>query len=236
MSLQDVEVKEDKPMRIDDPISLARSCRTARQAARAMVALEAETSLADDRPEAWYLDADRAIDSLRQRFPGATQLDAYTEPPGLSPTARKRLWSDPTTPSMKRLFCGTPPTAPATEEATDAGRVFDRLANDRDPRPGPRRRGADGSTYRHRGIKHTLELAALLTAVVMTLTLLARHARRRPRHAAAAGVVLLAAFTGRPSIVFTGAVITAMVAIARRGGLPRPPKTLRRPRAPRWPW
>jgi len=78
-------------MKIDDPITLARSCRTAHQAARAMAALEAEISLADRRSEDWYLEADCAIDYLRQRFPDARQLDVYTQAPSLSPGARRVL-------------------------------------------------------------------------------------------------------------------------------------------------
>jgi hypothetical protein len=209
-------------MRIDDPISLARTCRTARQAARAMAALEAEISLADGRPEAWYLDADRAIDSLRQRFPGATQLDAYTEPPGLSPTARKRLWSDP--------------PAAETEEATDADPVFDRLPSGREPRRRPRPR---------RGIRHALEAAGLLAALAAAIALLVRHARRHPKHAVAGGVVLVALASGRPHLIVTAGVIATMIALVRRrpGALnpprppraPRTPSALRMPAPPRWP-
>jgi hypothetical protein len=199
-----------------------------------MAALETEISLADDRPEAWYLDADRAIDSLRQRFPGVTQLDAYTEPPGLSPTARKRLWSDP--PADNAPIEGV--VLPETEEARNAGPVFDRPAGGREPRRGPRRR--------RRGIRHTLEAAGLLAALAAAIVLVKRHARRHPKHALAGGIVLLAVMSGRPHLIVTAAAIAAMVFIVRRRpgalnpprpprapSMPRPPRT---PSAPRWPW
>jgi hypothetical protein len=208
-------------MRIDDPISLARSCRTAHQAAGAMAALETEISLTDDRPETWYVDADRAIDRLRQRFPGATQLDAYTEPPGLSRTARKRLWSDPQVNTIN--------------EGVDLEHSL----------PSHDHEHPHGSTRRRRGIRQVLEAAGLLAALAAAIALFLRHARRHPKHAVAGGVVLVALTAGRPHLIVTAGVIATMVALVRRrpGALnpPRPPRAprmpsaLRMPAPPRWP-
>jgi hypothetical protein len=77
-------------MKIDSPLTLSSSCRTARQAARAAAALEVEISLGE-RSEDWYDLADEALEELHQRFPGFTRLDAYRLPPPLSPAARHAL-------------------------------------------------------------------------------------------------------------------------------------------------
>jgi hypothetical protein len=58
-------------------------------------AIESEISLGDGRPESWYDEGADALDELRRRFPGFHRLDAYTEPPSLSPRARAGLREPP---------------------------------------------------------------------------------------------------------------------------------------------
>jgi hypothetical protein len=86
--------------------------------------------------------------------------------------------------------------------------------------------------------RHRLaKLVVVLVAVGAGVALLARHVRRHPKHAVAAGVALLAVSTGRPSVLVTASVAAAMIAIVRRrpGALPRAPQPPRMPRPPRAP-
>lgn len=84
-------------MRIDDPRTYARQCRTSRSAATAAVAIETEISLGD-RPQDWYDEAEDALAYLRDEHPGFWKLDAYMAPPVMSRTARETLDPKPEPP------------------------------------------------------------------------------------------------------------------------------------------
>lgn len=81
-------------LRTDDPLMLARDARSELQAARAVVALEAEISLGT-RPEDWYTPVDRAIASLLVRFPLRPRTRRLSRPaasqPGSARDAEKNL-------------------------------------------------------------------------------------------------------------------------------------------------
>ena len=81
-------------MAISDPIGRARATTTPLRAARLMARIKHEISGDLSASEEWHEQADRAIDDLRQRFPGARQLDVFTQPPASSPAARAGHWAD----------------------------------------------------------------------------------------------------------------------------------------------
>ena len=68
-----------------------------------------------------------------------------------------------------------------------------------------------------------VEFGAVVATVAAVVALLAQHARRHPRHAVAAGVVVLTAATGRPTIITPAAAVAGMFWIARKGHAPRLP-------------
>jgi hypothetical protein len=210
-------------MAISDPIGRANAVRTPLQAARLMARLEHEISEDPSASEEWHEQADRAIDSLRERFPTARTLDAYMQPPASSPAARATLWADP------RPGTPSPASRPAHDDAPGRRQPPRSSGSDR---PARKPRPASTSPRRRRTVRHAIEAAGVLAALASIAALVLRHLRRHPKHFMVAGVVVLGVATGRPTVIGTAAVIMALVTLARRGQVPRPPAPPRPPRAP----
>jgi hypothetical protein len=130
---------------------------------------------------------------------------------------------------LERRFPGVKERARDIEEPPALSRAASRRLN-------------GGARTGRRWRRRALEAGAILAASVAAVTLAVRHARRHPRHALAAGVVVIAVATGRLHLILTASVIAILVAIARRHpailrGLrpPRRPAGMRPPRGPRPP-
>jgi hypothetical protein len=200
-------------MNLDRSLERAKHARRSRRRA-AVLFNDIEYELALGAPTAAQeRHGELALELLERRFPGVkAEARDVEQPPSLSRRAGERLRDGART--IKPSRSARPGAHPRLREPSRRDR--------HEPRRPRRRRVA----------LRTLELGAVVAAVAAGAALLVRHCRRHPKHAVAAGVVVLAVGTGRPSLIGTAAVIAALIAIARRGHAPRAPQPPALPRAP----
>lgn len=166
--------------RVRDPLSRAKSVKTARQAARLHQELEVELALSDDLPADWEAEAERALEELERAFPGVDLRDETTAqgPKGESwgpsysrgADAGERKRTDTDRQSAR-------PKEPRRSRGSDpAGRSSSRRPAGRRSRRGRRGRGPAGRAFEQTGIpgagRSTAQTALQLAGLMIGLSLL----------------------------------------------------------------